>query len=96
MIIENNGKLTPYAVAQKLYDYPNVGQLVYKRKKSASAESPTTTQLTILSLIAADILRLDIDEAEQPIAYCKISLNMQMATPHYLIDQHWTMLNHET
>ena len=58
---EYTGKITPMQLAKKLKEFPNAGQLIYKRKSAKKVQSLMIAQLTILQLLAAKIIRLEID-----------------------------------
>ena len=88
-------ELTPVKVAKRLFEYPNVGKVVYNRITSTKAESISITQLTILQLLAADILILDIKEATRPIVKCKLNIDVHTGTPTYLMNEYWTYIDYE-
>ena len=88
-------ELTPVKVAKRLFEYPNVGKVVYSRTNSIKAESISITQLTILQLFASDILILDIKEASRPIVKCKLNIDVNTGTPTYLINDYWTYIDYE-
>jgi hypothetical protein len=92
-IIRNDGELTPEKLAKNLFDFPNVGKIVYNRQKSLNAESISVTQMTIMQLLAADIITLEIEESDKPVARCKLSIDIETSTPHYLINKFWVSIN---
>ena len=92
-IIRNDGELTPDKLARQLFEFANMGKLVYNRPKSLNAESISVTQMTIMQLLAADIITLEIEQSSNPIAHCKLSIDMETSTPHYLINKFWMNIN---
>ena len=87
-------ELTPVKVSKRLFDYPNVGKVVYNQNNSLKAESISITQLTILQLLAADILVLDIKEGSRPMVKCKLNIDMHTGTPTYLINEYWNYIDY--
>ena len=63
------------------------------RPKSLNEESISVTQMTIMQLLAADIITLEIEQSSNPIAHCKLSIDMETSTPHYLINKFWMNIN---
>ena len=61
--------------------------------KSLLAESISIAQITIMQLIAANIISIEIEESTKPVAYCKMSIDVVTSTPHYLIDKYWMYIN---
>lgn len=82
--------LTPITLATALFNFKDVGILVYGRK-TKKAKSNSITQLTILQLIVSNILRLEIKESNNPKAYCKLAFGggVDRHTPNYMIDNYW-------
>ena len=92
-MVKNDGPVTPENLAKLLFNYPQVGKVVYNRMKSLVAESISIVQMTIMQLLAANIISLEIEEGIKPVAYCKMSIDVDISTPHYLIDKYWTYIN---
>ena len=46
-----SGLVTPIQLAKQLFDFKDVGHVVYNRSKSTNAESIKVTQLTVMQLI---------------------------------------------
>ena len=88
-------ELTPVKVSKRLFEYPNVGKIVYNRANSLKAESISITQLTTLQLLASDILMLDIKEGSRPIVKCKLNIDVHTGTPTYLLNEYWNYIEHE-
>ena len=94
-----DGVVTPFQLEKELFDYKNVGSLIYKRSKSNNAESMKVCQLTVMQLIAANMIKVEVNaNGNKPIAHCKLvfdneSLNSPTyIQPHYLIDRHWSKI----
>ena len=94
------GLVTPIQLAKQLFDFKDVGCVVYKRYKSNNAESIKVTQLTVMQLIAADIIKVEVDvSGNKPIAHCKLvfdnidSTSLTYMQPHYIIDRYWSDIN---
>ena len=90
------GQVTPLQLAKQLFEFKDVGSIVYKRPKSSNAESLRVCQLTIIQLIAARIIKVDVCiSGRRPIAHCKLCFdksNRNVTTymqPHYSIDSFW-------
>ena len=92
-IIRNDGELTPDKLAKQLFEFPNVGKIVYNRQKLLNTESISVMQMTIMQLLAADIITLEIEELSNPIAHCKLSIDVESSAPHYLINKFWMNIN---
>ena len=91
-----NGLVSPIALSKQLYEFENVGQLVYKRDKSKKAESLQIAQNTIMQLIASNIIRIEINlSGNRPFAHCKLCFDKRDVNsstcmqPHYAIDECW-------
>ena len=70
-----NGKVTPLELSKQLCNFVNVGQIVYDRPNSQKSKSLQITELTIFQLIAANIIRIEIDATKtKPIVHLKIIL----------------------
>ena len=84
---KNAGK--NYAVedlSKMLCNYPNVGKDIYRRPKSTKACNQTDTSLTILQLLSANIIHLEVKESDTPKGICKLSftgINPNYTIPHY-------------
>ena len=90
MIEEKTTNVTPSELAKKLNDYPLVGRCIYCRHTATKPEKARDTYVTILQLIAADILHVRVEPAKKPIAYVHLSCTQH--TPNYLICQYWTYI----
>lgn len=93
------GLVRPIELAKQLFDFKDVGTVVYKRSKSIKAESNGVTQMTIMQLIASNIIKIDVDvSGKRPIAHCKLSFDKENNTsptymqPTYVIDSYWTRI----
>ena len=94
-----SGIVTPVQLAKQLFEFEDVGNLVYKRSKSKNAESIRITQLTIMQLIAAKIIKVEVEvSGKKPIAHCKLCFDKDDSTsptymqPHYSIDKYWSKI----
>ena len=77
---------TAEQLSKKLYNYPNAGKDVYRRVTSTKATNQTDTSLTILQLLSANIIHLEVKESENPTSFCKLSftgINPNYTLPHY-------------
>ena len=83
------GRLTAFEVAKKIRDYPNCGTVIYGRRTNACV-TLTTTQITVMQLLACGILTLNIVPDINPIAYCQ--LGTTASDLHYTIDAFWNHL----
>ena len=68
-----------------LYDYHNVGKLVYNKMRSSLEKMLSITQATVMKLLASDLITLFIDDKDIPKAYFKLILEDGMI-PSYLIE----------
>ena len=91
-----NGLVSPIELSKQLYSFENVGEVVYKRKKSKKAESIQIVQNTVLQLLAANIIRIEIDVSNtKAFAHCKLCFDKRNVNsntymqPHYAIDEFW-------
>ena len=73
----------------------DVGSLVYRRCKSSNAESIAVCQLTIIQLIASNIIKIKVDvSGTKPIAHCKLCFQNKYPNlanymqPYYTIDSY--------
>ena len=94
------GLVTPTQLAKQLFDFKDVGLVVYKRSKSINAESIGVTQLTIMQLIASRIIKVEVDvSGKRPVAHCKLCFDKSDSTsqtymqPTYTIDSYWYKIN---
>ena len=94
-----NGQVTPIQLAKQLFDFKDVGSIVYKRPQSTNAESLRVTQLTIIQLIASSIIKIEVDvSGKKPIAHCKLCFDKSNPNsptymqPHYTIDIFWNKI----
>ena len=94
-----SGQVTPIQLAKQLFEFKDVGTIAYKRAKSKNAESLKVTQLTIIQLIAACIIKLEVDvSGKKPIAHCKLCFDKSnhnsptYMQPHYTIDIYWNKI----
>ena len=85
--IEIQDEVTPIQLAKKLYDYPNVGKVVFNRPKSLKAESLSCCKMIIMELLAAKMIYLSIKMESKPRAICK--LHIENDVPYYLITNLW-------
>merc|ERR1719296_678644 len=70
----HTGLVTPLQLANQLYEFNDVGLIVCKRLKSKNAESLATCQLTVIQLIASNIIKVEVDvNGTKPITHCKLS-----------------------
>jgi hypothetical protein len=92
-----NGKVTPIMLSRQLFEFENVGESVYKRPSSKKVKSLSVTEITVLQLIVANLIRIEVDTSEKkPIVHCKLCFNKHSSEnsnvymqPHYLIDKYW-------
>ena len=94
-----NGLVSPIELAKQLFEFENVGEVVYRRKKSKKAESMLVVQNTVLQMLCANIIRLEIDTTKpRPFAHCKLCFDRKDVTsitymqPHYAIDEYWKQI----
>ena len=85
--IEIQDEVTPIQVAKKLYDYPNVGKVVFNCPKSVKAESLSCCKMIIIELLAEKMIYLSIKIESKPRAICK--LHIENDVPYYLITNSW-------
>ena len=64
--IEIQDEVTPIQLVKKLYDYPNVGKVVFNWPKSLKAESLSCYQMIIMELLAAKMIYLSIKIESNP------------------------------
>ena len=64
----SNNSITPIQASKLLFEFHDVVKVVYGRNVS-TAESNYVTQMTILVLLAANIIHLEIEEDTNPVAY---------------------------
>ena len=92
-----SGKVTPIQLPRQLFQFENVGEVVYNRPSSKKAKSLQVTEITVLQLIAANLIRIEVDTSEKkPIVHCKLCFDKNTVEnsnaymqPHYLIDKYW-------
>ena len=84
-----SGQITPDILVQKLYTYPDVGKVIYNRPRSNKAPAFTFIHVTVLQLIASELIRLDFDEDNK--CYCKLNVNQLL--PAYLDDTIWEVIS---
>ena len=91
-----NGLVNPMTLAKQLFEFDNVGDVVYKRNKSKKAESMLVVQNTILQLISANIICIEMDLSQSnPYAHCKLCFDKRdkesttYMQPHYVIEEYW-------
>ena len=82
---------TPLQLAKKLLDHPSVGTTIYGRQSGQTCEKTSDPSVTILQLLCNDILRLNIKESKNPIAYVAVSFTDD--EPNYTNDLYWTQIN---
>ena len=90
MIEEKTTNITPSQLAKKLNDYPLVGRCIYGRHSATKPERSSDTYVTVLQLIASNILHIRVEPAKKPIAY--IYLSCTEHTPNYLLSDYWTYI----
>ena len=90
------GLVSPMELSKQLFNFENVGDVVYKRKQSKKAESLQVAQHTILQLLSSNIIRIDMDISQsKPFAHCKLCFDKRdkesstYMQPHYSIDSFW-------
>jgi hypothetical protein len=82
--------LTPITLATALFNFKDVGILVYGCNIK-NVKSKRITQLTILQLIASNILCLEMNERSNPKAYFKLEFGngIDRHTPNYMLHKYW-------
>lgn len=88
---ESSTQMTPRQLATRLFEYVDVGQKIYCRRSSVYAESTSVCSMTILQLIAAEILCLKMRDKK---AYIFLSFDSSTSTPNYALDKHWNHIHH--
>lgn len=83
---------TPSTLVKKLLDYPLVGRVIYGRQSAVKAEKSSDAAISILQLLACNIIHLHVTESQKPKAYCILSRTNH--EPHYLIPEYWKNINH--
>ena len=87
VFINNSGsELTPALLVKKLTHFKDVGLLVYGRPRSPRAPAIKFVSVTILQLIASELIQLNFDENKNE---CRCCLVMVAATPAYLDNDYW-------
>ena len=87
VFINNSGsKLTPELLVKNLIDFRDVGLVVYGRPRSPKAPAIKFVSVTILQLIASELIQLNFDENTNE---CRCCLVMVAATPAYLDNANW-------
>ena len=76
---------TPLQLAKKLLQYPNVGRDIYGRRNSKKASSLSETSITILQLISANILHIDVNEGKNPIGICNYISQISSPCPSIMV-----------
>mmetsp|Transcript_20373 Transcript_20373/g.19596 ORF Transcript_20373/g.19596 Transcript_20373/m.19596 type:complete len:186 (-) Transcript_20373:60-617(-) len=84
-----SGQITPEIFVQKLYVYPEVGKIIYNQARSNNASALMLVTVTVLQLIASELIRLNFDEDN--ICYCR--LNVTDLIPAYLDESIWGLLS---
>ena len=85
-INNSGGELTPALLVKKLTDFKDVGLVVYGRPRSTKAPPIKFVSVTILQLIASELIQLNFDEITNE---CRYSLVMIASTPAYLDNAYW-------
>ena len=68
-----NGRVTPLELSKQLCNFANVRQTVIDRPNSQKSKSLQITELTNFQLIAANIIRIEIDATKtKPIVHSKL------------------------
>ena len=87
VFINNSGsELTPALLVKKLIDFKNVGLVVYGRPRSTESPPIKYVSVTILQLIASQLIQLNFDEKRN---VCRCALVIVAASPVYLDDAFW-------
>jgi len=89
----NTNVITPEVLSDRLYNYTNVGRVVYGRSSSLKAESTYVAQLTVLQLIASNIIAMNIEEGTKPVAICFVTTD-RYSIPNYTHHNYWNAINH--
>ena len=76
------GQIIPKILVQTLYVYPEVGKVVYNQPRSNKAPVLIFLSVTVLQLIASELIRSDFDDENK--FYCR--LNVTDLRPAYLDD----------
>ena len=92
-----NGKVAPMQFSKQLFEFENVGQIVYNRTLSKKATSLQVTEMTVFQLITANIIRIEVNTTDKkPIVHCDLCFDKEThdhsnahIQPHYSIDKHW-------
>ena len=85
--IEIQDEVTPIQLTKKLYDYPNVGKVVFNWPKSLKAESLSCCKMIIMELLAAKMIYLSTKIESKPRAICK--LHIEDKVPYYVNQNSW-------
>ena len=80
------GEVTPNLLVKKLSDFKDVGLVVYARPRSTKAPPIKFVSVTILQLIASELIQLKFDENATE---CRCTLVMVEASPAYLDNAYW-------
>ena len=84
-------KYTPMKLANKLFEYPNSGKTIYKRnRKSQKPEKRSDTCMTVMQLICANIIHLEVTDTKNPTAICKLSFTDY--NPNYVNVSYWNTI----
>ena len=81
--------LTPTVLEGKLKNYENVGNIIYCLPRSSKAPPSKNEIVTVLQLIASEIISLSFDTYTQE---CSCQLVVVDAMPAYLTDVVWTRM----
>ena len=85
--INNPSGLIPTDILiRKITEYPEVGEIMYRRPRSVKSPAVKFVNVTVLQLIASGLIRIEIDEAE---AKCYCRLVVDNLCPAYLNDTIW-------
>lgn len=88
VFITNAGcEINPALLVKKLTEFEQVGLVVYGRPRSAKSPPIKYVSVTILQLIASELIQLIFDEEKNA---CRCALVMVAASPAYLDDAYWT------
>ena len=80
------GDLTPAILVKKLTEYDDVGIVVYGRPRSNKPPPHKYVSVTILQLIASELVLLSFDDKTNE---SRCTLVIEGATPAYLNNDYW-------
>jgi len=80
-----SGDIIPQDLIQKITVYPDVGRIIYNRPRSIKLPAVKFVNVTVLQLIASDLIRLEITADDK--CHCRLVGNN--LSPAYLKDEIW-------